>query len=57
MSEEKKETENKDKARLWLLGQKLAKEKFIPEAFTHYWSGKLENEREEEKERNEHKKS
>lgn len=50
--DEESEEENKDRARLWLLGQKIAKKEFKPEAFAKYWSEKNaqeEREREEEK--------
>jgi len=50
--EDETEEENKDRARLWLLGQKKAKKEFKPEAFTKFWSEKrVQEEREKEEEK------
>lgn len=49
---QEEEEENKDRARLWLLGQKKAKKEFKPEAFAKYWS---EKNAQEERERGEEK--
>jgi len=52
MTKEENEEENKDRARLWLLGQRIARQNFNSEAYTRYWNEKRaqeEREREEEK--------
>lgn len=53
--EEESEEENKDRARLWLFGQKVSKKNFKPEAFSKFWSEKREREQEgrEETKKNE----
>lgn len=48
---DKGEEENKDKARLWLLGQKIVKKDYKPEAFKKHWSEKREKEKTEAEEK------